>query len=317
MKVFFSWSGARSKHVATSLGEWLPYILPDVRPWVSDRDIPKGSRPLEEIAQALDGAGAGVICLTADNKDGAPWLLFEAGALSRSIADAKTHVCTYLLDLENTDVSGPLAQFQHTKATREDTLKLVQTMNVASGSRVDAHRLPKLIEHFWPDLERALVATPALGADARKPERTDRELLEEILTLARSTAAMGPASGGVPKLDLARWNATRHTHPISTVRVYAAIQHAGEAEASLTCGYCEQTFPFAFPLQEELSKGLRAGLGVTHFLVCPVRPQGRAVMLMVLPEGGTTNYYVFWPELLKLLPTSEVKDLSMDWARSH
>jgi hypothetical protein len=43
MKVFISWSGERSNYVARILYEWIPNVIQNVRPWISE-EIPKGVR---------------------------------------------------------------------------------------------------------------------------------------------------------------------------------------------------------------------------------------------------------------------------------
>ena len=42
--VFISWSGERSKLLAREVVWWLPRVLSGIRPWMSDKDIPKGQR---------------------------------------------------------------------------------------------------------------------------------------------------------------------------------------------------------------------------------------------------------------------------------
>ena len=54
------------------------------------------------------------------------WILFEAGALSKT-KDA--HVCTFLLDLKPTDVEHLLVQFQATQFKKKDVWKLIRTIN--------------------------------------------------------------------------------------------------------------------------------------------------------------------------------------------
>ena len=106
--VFISWSGLRSQHVAQALREWLPVVLQTAKPWMSASDIEKGSRGLDEVSSRLQGMKVGIVCLTPENMD-APWILYEAGALSKTIDD-KMRLCTYLL--------GGL-QFQDVKAPRD------------------------------------------------------------------------------------------------------------------------------------------------------------------------------------------------------
>ena len=54
MKVFISWSGTRSKLIATALRKWLPYIMQSVEPWMSDTDINAGARWSREIEKELN-----------------------------------------------------------------------------------------------------------------------------------------------------------------------------------------------------------------------------------------------------------------------
>lgn len=86
MKVFISWSGARSKAVASKLREWLPDVIQNIEPWMSRHDIKAGERWDKELSGELNDSKFGIICLTSDNYD-APWILFEAGALSKTIDD--------------------------------------------------------------------------------------------------------------------------------------------------------------------------------------------------------------------------------------
>src|SRR6188474_3258644 len=92
-------------------------------------DVKKGEKWRQALGGELEKANFGIICLTPENLT-APWILFEAGALSKK---ADSAVCTYLFDLANTEVKDPLAQFQHTEANQEDTKKLVITINQALG----------------------------------------------------------------------------------------------------------------------------------------------------------------------------------------
>jgi TIR domain len=112
MKIFISWSGERSEALATALKEWLPLVLHYAEPWLSRSDIDAGGRWGVEIAKELEACNFGIICITRENRD-APWILFEAGALAKSMQDGK--VIPLLLDLDKKEISGPLAQFQAKK----------------------------------------------------------------------------------------------------------------------------------------------------------------------------------------------------------
>ena len=82
--VFITWSGNRSKHVAMALRALLATVIQAAKPFMSKADIDKGSRWHLELAKALEATKVGIICLTPENPS-APWLLFESGALSKTM----------------------------------------------------------------------------------------------------------------------------------------------------------------------------------------------------------------------------------------
>lgn len=182
MKVFISWSGDRSLVIAKALRSWLPMVIQSLQPWMSESDIDKGGRWSEDTASELHSAKFGIICLTPENLK-EPWILFEAGALSKTLE--KTFVCPYLFELEPTDVSWPLAQFQATCAKKEDTKALLNTINGALGpASLASSQLDKQFDKWWPDLNEMLRSIPP--QTRIEPQRTDREILEEILELQRA-----------------------------------------------------------------------------------------------------------------------------------
>jgi hypothetical protein len=177
VKLFVSWSGETSRCVAETFREWIPKVLQSVNPWVSSKDIPKGRRWSEYLAKEIGEAKVGVVCVTAENIR-EPWLLFEAGALAKTLEE--TYVCPYLFDLEPGEIDGPLAQFQLTTAEKEDTRKLILTVNRGLGDQSLPEKLVESsFEKWWPDLESELQTIEQ--SFPRYRERTDRELLEQIL----------------------------------------------------------------------------------------------------------------------------------------
>ena len=180
MRVFISCSGDRSNSVARALEQWLPLVINAVHPWLSSENLEKGTRWVSEISGALADSKFGIICLTAENLH-ADWVLFEAGALSKTLE--QTFVCTFLIDLKPADVGYPLAQFQATVANRAETLRLLQTINraVEKNLALPESQLVKAFELLWPKLESELSKLPP--PEVEVPKRTDRELLEEVLAL--------------------------------------------------------------------------------------------------------------------------------------
>jgi len=184
--VFISWSGDRSKLIAEAFREWLPMVIQSAKPWMSKTDIDKGTRGLAEIAKALEGIRVGITCLTPENVS-APWILYEAGALSKTI-DESARLCTYLLGgLKKQDIEPPLGQFQHTLPEKDETLHLVRTINKAVGGDdpLPEKTLDAIFETWWPRLEATLKAFPPAPSGVT-PRRPLEDMVAEILEFTRS-----------------------------------------------------------------------------------------------------------------------------------
>jgi len=142
------------------------------------------------MARELDETRVGIICLTPENLN-APWILFEAGALSKKRFAEASYVCTYLFDVVPADVEEPLAQFQHTIANKEDTKRLLQTINktinnqVLDADALSEEHLNRAFEKWWPELEEALASVPSVEGEP-KTRRSDSEMLEEIVLSVRA-----------------------------------------------------------------------------------------------------------------------------------
>jgi hypothetical protein len=186
MKIFVSWSGARSRAVAELLCDWIRCVLQAARPWISTRDLDRGSLWFTEIAESLHEAGIGIVCLTQENKD-RPWLLFEAGAIMKGLSKAR--VCTLLVDLEPKDIQDPLAQFNHTSAGRESMRGLVETINRAlGGAGLETPILDRAFNTYWPQFDsefQAILKKKELAPGKPPTPRTEADILDEILLSTR------------------------------------------------------------------------------------------------------------------------------------
>lgn len=196
-KVFLSWSGELSRKLADALRGWLPSALQSVKPYFTPEDIEKGSKWGPEISKELENSNIGIVCLTRDNTE-KPWILFEAGALSKSIQ--QSHVCTLLFDLEPTDIKGPLTSFQATKFSKDDFKKLVLTINSSAGDlRLDTVVMDTVFEMWWPKLEAQVVEIlKSHGAGSKPAKRSDRDILEELLELSRMNSARTGRPSRIP-----------------------------------------------------------------------------------------------------------------------
>jgi hypothetical protein len=104
-----------------------------------------------------------VICLTPENTI-SPWLLFEAGALSKSVETVR--VVPYCFEIDPAKVQLPLAQFQCIKADKEGTLKLVRSINGLSDNSLSEERLARSFERWWPDLEQSFRQIPKASSQS-------------------------------------------------------------------------------------------------------------------------------------------------------
>jgi hypothetical protein len=129
-------------------------------------------RWFDELLKVLTGAEAGILCLAAENLD-SPWLHFEAGVLMTGLHRAqeraaaldaddplRDRVFTYLLGDAAQRLSGPLAQYQATATTRDETWRLVETLAdvLAGGKDHDGRGLSERFEKEWPSFDRNVQA---------------------------------------------------------------------------------------------------------------------------------------------------------------
>jgi hypothetical protein len=183
MRIFTSWSGDRSKAAALGLKSLLQDLFEEtVQVFVSDHITP-GEAWAQRLGTELEQSEFGILCLTRDNWQ-SPWLLFEAGAIAKKFASSR--VVPYLIDeLPPASDRSPLAQFQHVRADREGTFRLVESINVIRENPKASDRLARSFEKWWPDLEQTL-KTVQHSSSAQPPVRSDRELLEALLQRVES-----------------------------------------------------------------------------------------------------------------------------------
>lgn len=181
MKVFVSWSGEYSQAVASLLKKYVPLLLHDVELFVSCHDIESGTKWSHRLSSELDATNYGIICLSPTNLT-APWILFEAGALSKF---EDSSLCSLLIgDLSPEDVSSPLSQFRNRRFQKNDFRHLLSDVNGRQKKPVEPEQFDILFDTFWPRIHEEYVGIGnQLPKDhvERASKRDDRELLEEIV----------------------------------------------------------------------------------------------------------------------------------------
>ena len=186
MKIFISWSGELSRQIAEELKEWIEQVIQATEPWIST-EIEKGKRWNSEIASKLEDSKVRIFCITRENIN-APWILFEAGAISKT---NDSHVCTLLFNLSPSDISDPLSLFQATKFSKNEVYSLLSTINKKlgqlGGKSLDDNKFSETFELYWPILEKKIngILSGSNTNVNNKAIRSDRELLEECIETLR------------------------------------------------------------------------------------------------------------------------------------
>ncbi|MGI8638285.1 MAG: hypothetical protein ACR2KZ_23070 [Segetibacter sp.] len=156
----------------------------------------------EEIKNELEQSKIGIICLNRENLQ-SECILFETGALSKT-NDAQ--VCTFLLDINPAEIKPPLGQFQHTQFNKEYIKKLLHTINekiTRLGEKtISAKDLDEVFELFFPKLEVNLSSIKNQKIEAGIVKRTEREILEEILDIVRTSTVSNVAQLQIKVVEL-------------------------------------------------------------------------------------------------------------------
>ncbi len=179
MSVFICWSGTRSQLVAdavkTLLHATVPALKEDDQIFLSG-GIAKGVTWFDSIVDALNGADAGIACVTAENLH-SPWMHFEAGALARGLSKLsapaalslgssivqqqppvsahRSRLFTVLHGVNVAALDGPLGAYQGTGTTRADMSQLVRALRLLFGEAV-ADDAVMIADDQWREFARAL-----------------------------------------------------------------------------------------------------------------------------------------------------------------
>lgn len=169
MKLFLSWSGDESKNTAERLKTWLILLFPSLEIWISSRDLVAGDRWHDQLSKELELTDFGIICLNAENSK-SPWVLYEAGALSKSVDQGR--IIPLLTGLNFADAPDPLKHFQAVKENREGLKEIIRAISVAmpENHRDDAALdtlFELLFDHY--DNSEALTTGDSIPAQHGKP----------------------------------------------------------------------------------------------------------------------------------------------------
>ncbi len=266
MKVFISWSGERSRALGQAIHEWLPMVLQHVSPWLSESDINAGDRWATKVGCELENSNFGIICNTRDNLS-APWLLFEAGALTKFMQEGR--VVPLLLDIELSDLTGPLAQFQAKKVTKEGMSEVVTAINKHSSTPLNDTSLAKQFDALWSNFEINIAKIPA-NKNLAKTIRQTPEVLEELV---------GSIRGLDMRLRDTLDESPRHLrrrkkfHPmmIEEILAFSDFKPNDPIRILIVASFLKEDFPWIYELAQDAyhaaqGRSSRAGESMTRFV---------------------------------------------------
>ncbi len=257
MKVFIGWSGPRSQAMAVALRDWLPLVLHYVEPWLSETDIAAGERWADAIAKELEASNFGLLCVTRENL-ASPWILFEAGSLAKSLSNSR--VIPLLLDLEFSEVSGPLAQFQSKKVDEDGMGEAIQSINRAAEHAVPDGRAKQLFDALWTDLHKKLEAIPA-PKESTKPVRSQHQILEELVASVRSLEAklrdVAEITLNLRSPRHRRFGRVMH-HPMMMADMMGA-KPGDPVMLLMFASFCRDEVPWLYELAMDAYRAARAG----------------------------------------------------------
>ena len=186
VKVFVSWSGELSQKFAAALKEWLEQCIQSVEVFFSSEDIEKGDNWQLKLSNELQDTNYGIVCLTSENID-APWIHFEAGALSK-LLDSKVMILA--MNINFSDIKGPLKAFQATKFEHDDIFKLLKAINGIQEKPLTDEKLRNSFEAFWPQFKEKIEQIKkdnVTDSDDKKTSKVNVSgTVDEILQIVRS-----------------------------------------------------------------------------------------------------------------------------------
>lgn len=211
MRVFISWAKPLAQEVARLLYDWIPHVIQAVTPWLSSEDVAKGVRWFDVLSSELNETSQAIVCVTRENLQEA-WLHFEAGAIAKSVGEARVRPVLY--DLTPTDLTGPLAEFQATALNdREDMRRLVCSLNESLSDPLRQDILDQAFDRNWENLVSSLDAMSGQSPmNEHETIRSEKDLLVEILERVRAGQRSGHTRSPLIREVMARMRHPSRVH---------------------------------------------------------------------------------------------------------
>lgn len=245
MKVFISWSGNKSKHVAEVLKSWLEDFVFEfltIEFFFSDSDIEIGEQWLNRLNSELESTSIGIICISKENQT-SPWIIFEAGCIFKALE--KNRIIPFVIDFDKADLSSPISSFQSVNFNKEDISKMVSSIFAA----LDKTFNPKKFESFYSVLVQEMKyigVYEVLYLERKEPPFHRKNTFLRFDTLPSAcVAALQDVNDSIKNLDIFALNTQTlsihfSTHPniqIDNLRILLPSKEAIE------CFYKTDSFP--------------------------------------------------------------------------
>lgn len=153
MKIFISWSGNTGKAAARAIGQSISDVFAGVEPWISADDIQAGQQWFAELMTALEDSRFAIACVTRRSL-GAPWIMFESGALSAKLGSPK--LVPLMLDCTAKDLVDPLARFNGVPFDEDGMRGLFASINASVGAPLARKALNAALKDVWPAVNAAV-----------------------------------------------------------------------------------------------------------------------------------------------------------------
>lgn len=155
MRLFLSCAGKKTYALAELFKDWIQEVIQGITPpFVSSQSIEDGKRWGLELAKELEVSNTGIIFLTKESI-GAPWIFFEAGAMSKKFKSSRVYTLIFE-DINLSDVPSPLTQFQNTVYNRDRAWKLVKELNKYFGKIKVEKNLQIRFDSTWDKFNKSV-----------------------------------------------------------------------------------------------------------------------------------------------------------------
>jgi len=159
--VFISWTKPLGLHLARQIRRFLESQLSGIDFFVSQDDLIPGQPWRHALGQRLRQDSFGILLITPAALT-APWIFYEAGALS---AKANATVLPLLFGVSGDVLKEPIGGYQALSYSEEHMLRLIRILREAVGASASRTGKPKEFAKGWLQLNREVLRL--LGQDLR------------------------------------------------------------------------------------------------------------------------------------------------------